>query len=361
MEVGSVHVDRVNHFYDFTCEGAIQILPSCHWFLFQWLTFHYDAVLCSIAEEQTRLDNSVLGLLSNVEWFVAEPNECGSSKSRATRVGVETIGIGLLSECGTFETHFENRGRIMPSRNNISNALSPQLKDREQGKNLHTRLEEGLTSSNDKERDTYVDGVVNVFTEFLRKPNDHEPCPPPKNRTKEEEKKSRRFEADEVTLHLKLMSAKTSAGLDGVQVLHIRKCDLVCLAKAFNCFLLARYIPPQLKDCRTTLIPKTNNPRPDAEDYRPITIASCIYRLFSKIVTRLSKGIRHSQRLRMLGLDTDSWALIWKMVTGNTTSASNKVEWVLKLALEAAGELLHTFQPRGFQPQKARVNGVCGG
>ncbi|KRZ81987.1 Retrovirus-related Pol polyprotein from type-1 retrotransposable element [Trichinella sp. T8] len=82
------------------------------------------------------------------------------------------------------------------------------------------------------------------------------------------------------------MSAKTSAGLDGVQVLHIRKCDPVCLAKAFNCFLLARYIPPQLKDCRTTLIPKTSNPRPDAEDYRPITIASCIYRIFSKIVTR---------------------------------------------------------------------------
>ncbi|KRX11953.1 Retrovirus-related Pol polyprotein from type-1 retrotransposable element, partial [Trichinella nelsoni] len=46
------------------------------------------------------------------------------------------------------------------------------------------------------------------------------------------------------------------------------------------------YIPPQLKDCRTTLIPKTDNPRPDAEDYRPITIASCIYWLFSKIVTR---------------------------------------------------------------------------
>ncbi|KRY07647.1 hypothetical protein T12_4899 [Trichinella patagoniensis] len=58
MKVVSVDVDRVNHFYDFTCEGVIQILPSCHWFLFQW----------------TRLDNSVLGMLSNVEWFVAEPN-----------------------------------------------------------------------------------------------------------------------------------------------------------------------------------------------------------------------------------------------------------------------------------------------
>ncbi|KRX59905.1 hypothetical protein T06_12783 [Trichinella sp. T6] len=74
MEVGSVDVDRVNHFYDFTCEGVIQILPSCYWFLFQWMTFHHDAVLCSIAEEQTRLDNSGVGMLSNVEWFVVEPN-----------------------------------------------------------------------------------------------------------------------------------------------------------------------------------------------------------------------------------------------------------------------------------------------
>ncbi|KRX64006.1 hypothetical protein T06_7324, partial [Trichinella sp. T6] len=254
--------------------------------------------------------------------------ECGSSKSRATRVGVETIGIGLLFECGTFETHFENRGRIMPSRNNISNALSPQLKDREQGKDLRTRLEEGLTSSNiemeglinflinevlnikDKERDTYVDGVVNVFTEFLRKPNDHQPRPPPKKRTKEEEKKSRRFEA-----------AAQSVSQSPLY-------DSDCVS--------APCLPPS----------------PTQKIFCP---------LFRQ--ARLSKGIRHSQRLRMLGLDTDSWALIWKMVTGNTTvikgdggSASNKVEWVLKLALQAAGELLHTFQP-----QKARVNGVCGG
>ncbi|KRZ48391.1 Retrovirus-related Pol polyprotein from type-1 retrotransposable element [Trichinella nativa] len=180
--------------------------------------------------------------------------------------------------------------------------------------------------------------------------------------------------ADEVTLHLKLMSAETSAGLDGVQVSHLRQCDPMCLAKAFNCFLLARYIPPQLKDCRTTLIPKTDNPRPDADDYRPITIASCIYRLFSKIVTRrlencislhprqkafrsgtdgafdnittlttivrdahksgkelnivcvdLAKAfdtVNHSsidRALRMHGLDANSRALIAQMVTGSTT------------------------------------------
>ncbi|KRY27710.1 Retrovirus-related Pol polyprotein from type-2 retrotransposable element R2DM [Trichinella spiralis] len=184
------------------------------------------------------------------------------------------------------------------------------------------------------------------------------------------------------------MSAKTSAGLDGVQVSHLRQCDPVCLSKAFNCLLLARYIPPQLKDCRTTLIPKTDNPRPDAEDYRPITIASCIYRLFSKIVTRrlencislhprqkafrpgtdgafdnittlttivrdahksgkelnivcvdLAKAfdtVNHSsidRALRMHGLDSNSRALIEEMVTGSTTVIkgdggvlSNKIE-----------------------------------
>ncbi|KRZ81815.1 Retrovirus-related Pol polyprotein from type-1 retrotransposable element, partial [Trichinella sp. T8] len=70
------------------------------------------------------------------------------------------------------------------------------------------------------------------------------------------------------------------------EVSHLRSCDSVCLAKAFNLFLLARHIPQQLKDCRTTLIPKTDDPRPDAEDYRPITVASCLYRLFSIIETR---------------------------------------------------------------------------
>ncbi|KRY07924.1 Retrovirus-related Pol polyprotein from type-2 retrotransposable element R2DM [Trichinella patagoniensis] len=91
---------------------------------------------------------------------------------------------------------------------------------------------------------------------------------------------------EEVTLHLQKMKVKTSAGPDGIQESHLRTCDPVCLAKAFNLFLLARYITQQLKDCRTTLMPKTDNPHPDAEDYEPITVASCLSRLFSKIVTR---------------------------------------------------------------------------
>ncbi|KRZ51615.1 Retrovirus-related Pol polyprotein from type-1 retrotransposable element [Trichinella nativa] len=113
---------------------------------------------------------------------------------------------------------------------------------------------------------------------------------------------------------------------------------------------------PQLKDCRTTLIPKTDDPRPDAEDYRQITIVSCVYRLFSKIVTRrledslslnprqkalreahkrgkelnivstdLAKAfdtINHSsidRALCMQGLDVDSRNFTAQMVTGSST------------------------------------------
>ncbi|KRY07320.1 Retrovirus-related Pol polyprotein from type-1 retrotransposable element [Trichinella patagoniensis] len=123
-------------------------------------------------------------------------------------------------------------------------------------------------------------------------------------------------------------------------------------------------------DCQTTLIPKTDDPRPDAEDYRPITIVSCVYRLFSKIVTRqledslslnlhqkalreahkrgkelnivsrdLAKAfdtINHSsidRALCMQGLDVDSRNFTAQMVTGSSTvikgdggALSNRIE-----------------------------------
>ncbi|KRX71276.1 Retrovirus-related Pol polyprotein from type-2 retrotransposable element R2DM [Trichinella sp. T6] len=193
---------------------------------------------------------------------------------------------------------------------------------------------------------------------------------------------------EEVTLHLQKMKIHTSAGPDGIKVSHLRSCDPLCLAKAFNLFLLARHIPQQFKDCRTTLIPKTDDPRPDAEDYRPITVASCLYRLFSKVVTRrledslslhprqkafrsgtegafdntstLMTVIREAHNcgkelnivsidlakefdtvnhtsitraLRMHGLDDDSRTLITQMVTGSSTiikgdggALSNRIE-----------------------------------
>ncbi|KRY27711.1 Retrovirus-related Pol polyprotein from type-2 retrotransposable element R2DM [Trichinella spiralis] len=111
---------------------------------------------------------------------------------------------------------------------------------------------------------------------------------------------------EEVTLHLQKMKVKTSAGADLMQVSHLRTCDPVCLTKASNLFLLTRCIPQQLKDCRTTLIPKTDSPHPDAEDYRPITVASCLYRLFSKIAMRqLENSFSLHPRQKALPSGTD--------------------------------------------------------
>ncbi|KRY44607.1 Retrovirus-related Pol polyprotein from type-1 retrotransposable element [Trichinella britovi] len=206
-----------------------------------------------------------------------------------------------------------------------------------------------ILNSGNEDRNKHVDAAISVLIEFLREPKSHQPPPPRKKRTREEPKNRRQkirsnvtprvpaylfknqplcnvscpidaaesalrqrlsqrpgvdaapftskcpqnsknildpIFPEEVTLHVQKMKIHTSAGPDGIKVSHLRSCDPVCLAKAFNIFLLARHIPQQLKDCRTTLIPKSDDPRPDAEDYRPITVASCLYRLFSKIVTR---------------------------------------------------------------------------
>ncbi|KRX19958.1 hypothetical protein T07_12540 [Trichinella nelsoni] len=41
--------------------------------------------VCSRAEEQTCLDNNVLGLLSNVEWFATQPNVFSPGLSRTAQ------------------------------------------------------------------------------------------------------------------------------------------------------------------------------------------------------------------------------------------------------------------------------------
>ncbi|KRZ67743.1 Retrovirus-related Pol polyprotein from type-2 retrotransposable element R2DM [Trichinella papuae] len=110
----------------------------------------------------------------------------------------------------------------------------------------------------------------------------------------------------EVSEHLKQMNLGSASGPDGVKVSHLRDIGPQCLSKIFNTFLLERHIPQVLKDCRTTLIPKVDNPRPDAEDFRPITIGSCIYRLFSKIVTsRLSQLTPLNPRQKAFRSGTD--------------------------------------------------------
>ncbi|TRZ14172.1 hypothetical protein HGM15179_012940 [Zosterops borbonicus] len=87
---------------------------------------------------------------------------------------------------------------------------------------------------------------------------------------------------------------KTSApGPDGITLGHLLKLDprFSQLSVIFNLWLVTGIIPDALQDCRTVLIPKSSSEERlgDINNWRPITIASLVFRLFSRIATaRLS-------------------------------------------------------------------------
>lgn len=96
--------------------------------------------------------------------------------------------------------------------------------------------------------------------------------------------------AGEVQAQLKNLPKKTAPGPDLIKVEAIAKLDPKDLACLFNIFLLHSDVPTCLKINRTTMIPKCADPQPG--DYRPITVASVVDRLFAKILeARLSKCV----------------------------------------------------------------------
>lgn len=96
--------------------------------------------------------------------------------------------------------------------------------------------------------------------------------------------------AAELRNELQRISKDTAPGPDGItmpELLNIEKDDLACL---YNIFLLRSDVPRALKVNRTTMIPKSSEP--SASDWRPITVASLIDRLFAKVLeSRLSRVI----------------------------------------------------------------------
>ncbi|KRY45429.1 Retrovirus-related Pol polyprotein from type-1 retrotransposable element, partial [Trichinella britovi] len=360
---------------------------------------------------------------------------CDASGFRVEIVGQTTPSPNKISNALSIQHKSRDPGRDL--RHHLEDSLTSCNSELE---GLLNFIINKVLNSGIEDRNKHVDAAISVLIEFLCEPKRHQSPPPPKKRTREEPKTEDPKQRDpkrvaahliknqplcnvscpidaaesalrqrlsqrpgvdaapftskcpqysknildpifpeEVTLHLQKMKIHTSAGPDGIKVRP---------AKAFNLFLLTRHIPQQLKDCRTTLVPKTDDPRPDAEDYRPITVASCLYRLFSKVVTRrledslslhprqkafrsgtdgafdntstlmtvireahncgeelnivsidLAKAfdtVNHTsitRALRMHGLDDDSRTLITQMVTGSSTiikgdggALSNRIE-----------------------------------
>ena len=112
------------------------------------------------------------------------------------------------------------------------------------------------------------------------------------------------IDSTEITTQLRRLPKNTAPGPDGIRAeeLHaIRAPDLACL---FNIFLLHGDVPSALKVNKTTMIPKCENPA--VGDWRPITVASIVDRLFAKVLeARLSRAVRldANQRGFMQSLD----------------------------------------------------------
>lgn len=96
---------------------------------------------------------------------------------------------------------------------------------------------------------------------------------------------------EEIALAIENTRRDTAVGPDHVsldQIRGIAKKELWC---AFNIWLGLRKIPQLLKINRTALLPKGNEGLENIKNWRPITIASLLIRLYNKILTRRMQSV----------------------------------------------------------------------
>ncbi|KAK9521363.1 hypothetical protein VZT92_021177 [Zoarces viviparus] len=88
------------------------------------------------------------------------------------------------------------------------------------------------------------------------------------------------FTLIEVLVNLQHVTKNTAAGPDGISKDALLKLDPAGrkLVKMFSSWLVAGRIPRTFKECKTTLLPKTEDPekRKDINEWRPITIGSLV-------------------------------------------------------------------------------------
>lgn len=89
----------------------------------------------------------------------------------------------------------------------------------------------------------------------------------------------------EIGSHLGGMGYATSAGPDFLTVPTLKSLPRRVLVKWLNLFLYCGSVPQVLKRARTVFIPKSDQPS-NASDFRPISMASVILRLFHKILAK---------------------------------------------------------------------------
>lgn len=129
------------------------------------------------------------------------------------------------------------------------------------------------------EADSFIKENINLFTpDYSSKESDH----PLTNNVS----------VDEVSNTLKHLPNHSAPGLDNVTYRMIKHCPhsfIEVLAIFFSLLISYGYFPKPWKSSRTIVIPKPKKSHTKPENYRPISLLSCVGKLFEKIIANRLK------------------------------------------------------------------------
>lgn len=145
------------------------------------------------------------------------------------------------------------------------------------------------------------------------------------------------FSREEVLAAIRSMKTASAAGPDGVRVRGLKQQieagdDGTFLAGVFTAWLMARRLPGWAKESRSVLLPKPGKDLSRIENWRPLSIAPTVTRLYTKILARrltLGLPLHPAQRGFVPGSG----------VTANTEILSHLIAWRRK----TRGELVVAF------------------
>ena len=97
-----------------------------------------------------------------------------------------------------------------------------------------------------------------------------------------------KFSVPEILIAIESLDVKKSSGIDGIFPDHLKNCSVLTLSivcKLFNSFLCHGFLPLDFMAVALSPIFKKRGLVSDINSYRPIALASCLSKLFERLLT----------------------------------------------------------------------------